>query len=189
MNTQQLIVLALVAVIVFWMVGAYNRLLRLRNELARQFLPVQAQMAQRHALLLQWVEALRPVLEPASPPLEAVVAASQQVQAGCAPVGAQPNSARAVAALRLAEETLAGARIRLQLELPSHVDRLLPTGYAMDAGMGLALISEELSAIDSTLAFARQQFNSATDTYNEALGQFPTWIVAGLLRFRAASML
>jgi LemA protein len=187
MNTQQLIVLALVALTVFWMVGAYNRLLRLRNELVRQFLPVQAQMAERHALLLQWTEALRPVLDPASPPLQAVVAASQQAQAGCAPVGAQPGSARAVAALRLAEETLAGARIRLQLELPSHVDRMLPTGYAMDAG--LAPISEALSAADSTLAFARQQFNHAIDTYNQARGQFPTWIVAGLLRFRAASML
>ena len=49
--------------------------------------------------------------------------------------------------------------------------------------------AEELAAADSTLLFARRQFNEATQRYNEALHQFPTWVIAGLFGFRGAGTL
>jgi hypothetical protein len=55
--------------------------------------------------------------------------------------------------------------------------------------MGLALIQEELANADAALGFARQQFNSAAQDYNDAVLQFPTWVIAGLFRFRVAGVL
>ena len=48
---------------------------------------------------------------------------------------------------------------------------------------------KELDTADNTLGFARRQFNAATQLYNEALDQFPTWLIAGLFGFRGAGTL
>ena len=72
------------------------------------------------------------------------------------------------------------ARNRLKALLPGPLEP--PTG-------DVALLSEELATADSTLLFARRQFNEATQNYNDALDQFPTWVIAGLFRFRGAGTL
>jgi LemA protein len=181
MTTPQIVGWAVVAVLVFWSVGAYNRLVSLRNDISRAFVPVDAQVRQRHMLLEQWVDALRPLLEHAPQALDAVLAACGQLQAACDVVRARPSAARPMASLRLAEETLSDARARLRAELPAKPEML--------AGLGVSVLAEELGAADSTLGFARRQFNEATQNYNDALDQFPTWVIAGLFRFRGAGTL
>jgi len=179
--TPQIVGWAVVAVLLFWAVGAYNRLVSLRNDISRAFVPVDAQVRQRHLLLEQWVEALRPLLEHDPQALEAVLAACGQLQAACDVVRARPSAARPMASLRLAEETLSDARTRLKSELPARTEML--------AGLGASALAEELAAADSTLGFARRQFNEATQNYNDALHQFPTWVIAGLFRFQGAGTL
>jgi LemA protein len=181
MTSAQIVGWAIAAVLVFWAVGAYNRLVSLRNDISKAFVPVDAQIRQRHMLLEQWVEALRPLLEHHPQAMDAVLAACNQLQAACDVVRARPSAARPMASLRLAEETLAEARARLKNELPAKPEML--------AGLGMAVFGEELSAADSTLGFARRQFNEATQNYNDALDQFPTWLIAGLFRFRNAGTL
>ncbi|WP_280153104.1 LemA family protein [Piscinibacter sp. XHJ-5] len=181
MSSGQITGWAVAAVLLFWAVGAYNRLVSLRNGISRAFAPVEVQLRQRHHLLERWVEALRPLLEHETPALDAVLAASGQLQTACDVVRSRPSAARPMAALRLAEETLAEARSRLKGELPAKPELL--------AGAGVALLGEELAAADSTLGFARRQFNEATQSYNDALDQFPTWVIAGLFGFRGAGTL
>src|SRR2546423_4251353 len=103
--TPQIVGWALIAVLLFWAVGAYTRLVSLRNEISRAFVPVDAQIRQRHLLLEQWIEALRPALHDAVV-LDGVVAASGQLQAACDVVRSRPSAARPMSILRMAEETL-----------------------------------------------------------------------------------
>ena len=181
MTSTQIAAWAVAAVLLFWAVGAYNRLVSLRNDISRAFVPVDAQMRQRHLLLEQWVDALRPLLahDPQAP--DAVLAACSQLQAACDVVRSRPSAARPMASLRLAEETLAEARNRLRAQLPAKPEML--------AGVGVTVLGEELTAADNTLNFARRQFNEATQSYNDALDQFPTWVIAGLFGFRGAGTL
>jgi LemA protein len=181
MSSTQIAVWVGVAVLAFWAVGAYNRLVSLRNDIARAFAPVDTQIRQRHTLLVQWVDSLRPFLEHAPHTPDAVLAACGQLQTACDVVRSRPSAARPIASLRVAEETLAEARSRLSSELPARPEKL--------AGLGAAVLGEELAAADSTLGFARRQFNEATQTYNDAVDQFPTWVIAGLFRFRGAGTL
>lgn len=177
------------AVLVFWAVGARSRLVRLRGDSARQFAPVQVQIERRNALLMQWAASLQPMLENDLRPLEALFAACNQVQAACGQAQLQPTDARTLSSLRLAEETLAAARTRLLAELPAQVDRLILSGSSMAIGMTVASRHEELAAVDSTLAFARHQFNATAHSYNEAVRQFPAWIIAGLFGLGAVGTL
>lgn len=186
MESQTILLLAVVAVLGFWAVGAYNRLVRLRNEVARAFGPLEAQLVQRHAILLRWAEALRPVLEGSAQGIDAVCAAAEQLRVVSEQARLRPAHARAITQLRLAEDTLAAARARLVAELPAHLyQQTMLSGAAME----VAGCQDELSAVGSTLAFARSQFNAAAEQYNEAMLQFPTVLLSSLFGFKAAGLL
>ena len=180
MSTGQITAWAVGAVLVFWGVGAYNRLVSLRNDISRAFVPVDAQIRQRHQLLEQWVDALRPARPGDAVAFDAVIAACGQLQAACDVVRSRPSAARPMASLRLAEDTLAEARLRLKGVLPAGADEL--------AALGVASLTEELATADNTLVFARRQFNQ--DDFERF---WPTsvafWLIAGLFGFRGAGIL
>ena len=175
MTTGQIAASAIAAVLLFWAVGAHNRLVRLRNEIVQRFGPVQTQFGLRHALLLQQLDALAPVLVSAAPRLEALRAACQQAEAACAHARARPGTIGATTSLRLAEDILSDARARLPATPVPSTD-----------GPDLAA---QLVQTDSALAFARGQFNAAVITYNDAVRQFPTWLIAAVFSFRPAGTL
>jgi LemA protein len=179
MNTAQILGSALAATLVFWVVGAYNRLMRLRGALVRQFAPVDEQFRCRHQLLLQLVEALSDALAPAfanaAPRIDALRAACRQVEAACAVATLRPGAAGAITSLRLADSVLTEARARLPV--PS------------TPGTELATLNAQLQASDATLAFARRQFDDAVTEYNRAVKQFPTLLLTGMFGFRAAATL
>jgi len=175
MTTTQIIGCVLAAVLLFWIVGAYNRLVRLRGALVRQFAPVEEQFRARHALLLQLLDALAPVLTHAAPRIEALRAACLQVEAACAHAKLRPGATGAVTSLRLADEILAEARARLPVQSAP--------------GSELAMLNTQLQASDATLAFARRQFDEAVIEYNRAVKQFPTLLLVGLFGFRSAATL
>lgn len=175
MSTSHIVGWAFAALLLFWAVGAYNRLVRLRAGIVRQFAPVDEQFRQRHALLLQLLDALAPVLVNATPRIEALRAACQQVEMACAHAKRRPGAAGAITSLRLADEILGEARGRLPV--PSA------------PGSELASLNAQLQASDLTLAFARRQFDAAVLEYNHAVTQFPTVLLVGLFGFRSAATL
>lgn len=181
MNPLQIAALVGSAVLVFWAVGAYSRLTTLRNDIGKAFAPVDAQLQHRHALLLPWVDGLRAVLDDVPPLHAAVLTACSQVQTACDGLRARPSARSAATGLRLAEDALSAACLRLQAALPARQERL--------SGLEIEALAEQLAAADNTLAFARAQFNASTQTYNGAVRQFPTWLVASAFGFQAAGTL
>jgi LemA protein len=175
MSTAQIIGAAIAAVLLFWALGAYNRLVRLRAAIVRQFAPVDEQFRQRHALLLQLIDALAPALPNASDRLDALRAACQQVEAACAHAKLRPGTVGATTSLRLADDILTEARARLPVQAAP--------------GLDLAELNAQLAASDATLAFARRQFDEAVGEYNRAVKQFPTLLLVGLFGFRSAGTL
>lgn len=175
MSTTQIVVLAAAAVLLFWTVGAYNRLVGLRGALVQTFGPVEAQFRHRHALLLQLADHLAGRLADQPQTVEALRAACTQADAACQRARQRPAALGLITSLRLAEEILAGVRQRLPVDMLADPD--------------LAALGTELTAADNTLAFARRQFNGSVEAYNGAVRQFPTWLIAGLFRFRRAGTL
>ena len=175
MSTPQIVGSICLAALLFWIVGAYNRLVRLRGAIVRRFAPVDAQFRLRHGLLQQQIDALAPVLPNAAPRIDALRAASQQVETACAHARQRPGAAGAITSLRLADDILGEARARLPVQSV--------------AGLDLSELNAQLTASDATLAFARRQFNDAVMVYNAAVNQFPTLLIVGLFGFRSAGTL
>ena len=199
------------AVLLFWVVGAYNRLVRLRADITQSFAAVEAHIRQREASLSQWLESAAQGLSEglsevtgegqgqgsAAHAVAALRAACNQVLVAVDVASKSPCAAKAMASLRLAEEVLIGARGRLSTELaaqahlhsqPEPQPRPEPQAQPQPEWNSV-LQADELAALDGSLGFARRQFNHAAQLYNDAATQFPTWVVAGVFGFRAAGLL
>jgi LemA protein len=163
------------AVLLFWTVGAYNRLVRLRNAIVGSFDPVDRHFMQRHALLQQQIEAVRSVLIHAAERLEALRAACLQAETARAHAKAHPGAPGAIKSLRLADDILGEARARLPVQSVGGVD--------------LAELNTQLADAETGLEFARRQFNAAVLDYNGAVQQMPTRLIAGLFGFAPAGTL
>jgi LemA protein len=175
MSTSEIVGSAIAALLLFWAVGAYNRLVQLRGAIVRQFAAVDAQFRARQALLQQLLDALAPALANAAPRIAALRAACQQVEIACDAAKLRPGAVGAITSLRLADTILAEARARLPV--PSA------------PGSELGALSTQLIASDASLAYARHQFDAAVRDYNRAVRQFPTVLLVGLFGFRTAATL
>lgn len=184
MNAGELVPGLVAAVLVFWGVGAHNRLVRLRQAIVAAFAPVEEQFRQRNALLQQQLDALAAPdaaaaeADPATAAealLAPLRAACTQAAHACEHARGRPGAAGAITSLRLAEEILTEARARV--------------APLAQAGSVPAALNAEIAAADGMLGFARRKFNDTVDEYNAAVRQFPTVLIAGLFRFRPAGRL
>ncbi|MFZ2651870.1 MAG: LemA family protein [Burkholderiaceae bacterium] len=166
------------AVLMFWSVGAYNRLVRLRNAILRCFAPMDRQLEVRSALLQQQIELLAAHPGVPSRELEALQAARAQADTAWLTAKRQPASADPMNSLRLALQILAQVRERTRAA----------AAPAAETAQALAL-RQQLAACDNSLHFAQGQFNDAVLEYNAALAQFPAAWLGVVFGFRRAGPL
>ncbi|MGB7420601.1 MAG: LemA family protein, partial [Comamonas sp.] len=72
------VLLALLAVLLVWVVSAYNRLVVLKNRIANAFGQIDVQLKRRHDLVPNLVETARGYLKHEAETLQAVIAARGQ---------------------------------------------------------------------------------------------------------------
>jgi LemA protein len=181
MTAEQLGVLALAAVIVFWMVGAYNRLVRMRQAIVTAWGQFEQQLQRRAAALPALLDPLGEPLQAERATLEAAAAAEAQVQAAAARMRAKvlvPDSAAAVAS---AIAMLDSALMRLRALLDQHLE--------LRERAPIAAALRELHDVDLRLAFARQLHNDAAKAYEAAARQWPTALLARVYGFGPAGRL
>ena len=115
MSIAQIFTLAIIALFIFWAVGVYNRLVKLRNEIANAFAQIDVQLKRRHDLIPNLVEVARKYMSHERETLERVTAARAQAMAAADLVRSQPNQAGALKSLNLAEQVLGSALGKLNV--------------------------------------------------------------------------
>jgi LemA protein len=181
MSPSNLIFIALLAMLVFWAVGAYNRLIRLKNTIANAFGQIDVQLKRRYDLIPNLVEAAKKYLQHEQATLEAVIAARNQARAASDVVRSRPANALAVTTLSTAEQALGGSLGRLFAVAEAYPE--------LKANQTIRELSEELTSTENKVTFARQAFNDAVLDYNNAQGQFPAVLVARVFSFAPSAML
>jgi LemA protein len=176
-----IIVLVLLAIVVFWGVGIYNRLVTARNGFANAFSQIDVQLTRRNDLIPNLVETAKGYLKHERGTLEAVIAARNTAVAGLKAAAADPGSAAALAQLSSAEAGLGGALGRLFAVMEAYPD--------LKASANMMQLSEELTSTENRIAFARQAFNDAVLGYNNAREVFPNSVISGWFGFQPAKML
>ncbi|MBL0945580.1 MAG: LemA family protein [Hydrogenophaga sp.] len=181
MSVAQWVLLVLVLVIGFWAVGAYNRLVRLRNGIANAFAQIDVQLKRRHDLVPNLVEVARKYLAHEAQTLEAVIAARNQARTAEQAASGAPLAAGVMGTLSGAEQLLGGAIGRLMAVAEDYPE--------LKADATMRELSEELASTENRIGFARQAYNDHTLAYNDAVQEFPALIVARLFGFTPQAML
>ncbi len=159
-----LIVLGLVVVVLLWVVGVYNGLVRLRNQVKNAWAQIDVQLKRRHDLIPNLVETVKGYAGHERGTLEAVVAART----------------RAVAARGLEQQ------VRAEGELSQALGRLLMLVESypdLKANQNFLALQEELSSTENRIGFARQHYNDSVMTYNTRIQTFPPNVIAGMFGF------
>jgi LemA protein len=170
MSGTALVLLAAGALLLFWIVGGYNRLVALRNDISAAWARLAEALAPRDAAVEPLVVLLRTPMAAEQGALDAFLQAAAQSRQGAAAVGTRPLDATLARQWVAAESALASAATRLlalleqQPELRQSAE-VAPLLQAWTEGQG-------------RLAYARQRFNEAAEAYNGALALFPTSLLA-----------
>lgn len=181
MTPTQLISIAVIAVLIFWSVGAYNRLVRLKNIIANAFGQIDVQLKRRYDLIPNLVEAAKKYLSHERETLEAVINARNEAKSASDAVRSRPANALAVTTLAVAEQALSSSLGQMFALNEAYPD--------LKADETIRELSEELTSTENKVAFARQAFNDAVLDYNDAQGQFPALLIAKLFSFAPSAML
>lgn len=178
MTLNQWLLLALLAVQVFWMVGAYNRLVTLRNAIGQAWSKVDEALRQRALAAEPLLATLREPLAAEYGALDTAQAALAEVKRVATAMAARPVVAENAAAWVMAESQLSAAASRLF--------SLLDHNAAWGQDEGVAGHMRHWRDADARLAFARQLFNEAAAAYNDAIGLLPTRLLVPMFRFGPA---
>ena len=176
-----LIFLGLIAVVVFWAIGAYNRLVDLRNRFKNAFAQIDVQLKRRYDLIPNLVETAKGYMKHERETLEAVIKARNSAVTANASAAANPGNPAAMQGLMGAEAALTGALSKLFALAEAYPD--------LKANQNMMQLSEELTGTENKIAFSRQAFNDAVMTYNTATQQFPSNVIAGAFSFTPAELL
>lgn len=176
-----IVILVVLAILVFWVIQMYNRLVNLRNRVRNAFSQIDVQLTRRYDLIPNLVEAVKGYMSHERNTLEAVIQARNSAVSAQQKAAADPTDPGAIKALAAAETTLGGTLGRLFALAESYPD--------LKANQNMIQFQEELSSTENKVAFARQAFNDSVMTYNNACENFPSNTIAGMFGFKHAEFL
>ena len=134
-----LVLLALLVIVVgiaLWIMGAYNRLVRLRNQLDNAWAQIDVQLKRRHDLIPNLVETVKGYAKHERGTLEAVIQARNLAV-----------NAKTVAERAQAENVLTGALKSLFAVAEAYPD--------LKANQNFMSLQEELTGTENKVAFSR----------------------------------
>ena len=181
MGYELWIFLGLLLLAVMMLVGIYNRLVTYRNGYKNAFAQIDVQLKRRYDLIPNLVETAKGYLKHERETLEAVIAARGNAMAANRAAAANPGDPAAMGGLNQAEGVLTGALGRLMMVAEAYPD--------LKANQSMQAVMEELTSTENKVAFARQAFNDAVTSYNNARETFPNTVLAGMFNFTAAQLL
>jgi LemA protein len=177
-----LIILAVLVVIVliavFWVMGMYNGLIKLRNRYRNAFSQIDVQLKRRHDLIPNLVETAKGFMKHERETLEAVIQARNM--ASSARQGANTEDAASMSALMAAEGGLGNSLGRLFALSEAYPD--------LKSNTNMMQLSEELTSTENKVSFSRQGYNDAVTAYNTQREVFPANMIAGMFNFGEASL-
>ena len=164
------ILLIVIAVVIVWVIGAYNKLIALKGQTLNAWKQIDVQLKRRHDLIPNLVNAVKGAMEFEKDTLEAVIQARNtalQAHQQATPTGG-------VQALAQAEAQLGAALSRLNVVVERYPD--------LKATANVGQLQEELTTTENRVAFARQLYNDTATEYNVKQQQFPWSLVTGLAK-------
>jgi LemA protein len=158
-------VVLIVLVVIVAVIGIYNSLVRLRNQVDNAWSQIDVQLKRRHDLIPNLIETAKGYMKHERGTLEAVTNARSQAL-----------EAKNVADAAKAEGVLGRALSKFLLTVEAYPD--------LKANQNFLALQEELSSTENKIAFSRQAYNDQVLFFNNKTQMFPSSIIAGMFNFK-----
>ncbi len=158
-------VLGVGLLLIVWLIGAYNGLVKVRNQVRNAWSQIDVQLKRRHDLIPNLVETVKGYAGHEKDTLEGVIQARNQA-VGASGVEQQSK----------AEGELSQALGRLMVVVEQYPD--------LKANQNFLSLQEELTSTENKIGFSRQFYNDTTMGYNTRIQSVPTNIVAQMFSFK-----
>lgn len=159
-----IVVLVIIIGIVGFIIGIYNSLVRLRNQVDNAWSQIDVQLKRRHDLIPNLIETAKGYMKHESDTL------TQITEARAAAMGAGN-----VKDASKAEGALGQALSQFSLVVENYPD--------LKANQNFLALQEELSSTENKISFARQSYNDQVLFYNNKTQMFPSNVIAGAFNF------
>jgi len=159
-----LIMIAAFVVLVLMVIGIYNGLVRLRNQVDNAWSQIDVQLKRRHDLIPNLVETAKGYMQHERGTFEAITEARSRAM-----------GAHNVADAAKAEGALTEALSKFMLVVENYPD--------LKANQNFLSLQETLTSTENKIAFARQGYNDQVLFYNNKIQMFPSNLVAGVFNF------
>jgi LemA protein len=159
-----LVILGVAVVLLLWVAGAYNGLVRLRNQVENAWSQIDVQLKRRYDLIPNLVETVKGYAAHESKTLENVIKARNM----------------AIAAKGIGEKAEAENFLTGTLKSLFAVSEAYPN---LKADQNFLRLQEELTSTENKISFSRQFYNDSVMTFNTRIELFPTNLIAGIFNF------
>jgi len=165
--TGLIVFLAIILVVIMWLIGIFNGLVRLRNQVKNAWAQIDVQLKRRHDLIPNLVETVKGYVTHERGTLEAVVKARQQaVQIS----GSIADTAKV--------ENVLSQTLKSLFAVAENYPEL-------KANQNFLALQEEIASTENKISFARQFYNDAVMGLKNKIEMFPSNIFAGMFSFKA----
>jgi LemA protein len=158
------VILGIIVVLVFLVIGIYNALVRLKNQVENAWSQIDVQLKRRHDLIPNLIETAKGYMQHERGTFEAITQARSQAM-----------HANSVGETGKAEGALSGALSNFLLTVESYPD--------LKANANFLSLQEELSSTENKIGFSRQAYNDQVLGFNNKVQMFPSNIIASMFNF------
>jgi len=162
------IILAIVAVIIVWVIGMYNALIRTRQHVKESWAAIDTELKRRYDLIPNLVETVKGYASHESATLEAVIQARNTAVAS---TGSPQQQAQD-------ENMLVGALRQLFAVVEAYPD--------LKANEGFLNMQQELTVTEDRIQASRRFYNANVRELNTKIEVFPSNIIASMFGFQKA---
>lgn len=160
-----LIVLAVIAVLVIWLVASYNGFVKLRNKTEEAYSAMDVSLKKRYDLLPNYVETVKGYAKHEKETLEAVIAARNGAVNAKSPEERIAN-----------DNILSGTLKSLFAVAEAYPD--------LKANENFVELQHQFQRIEEEIAGSRRYYNGVVNQYNTKTEMFPGNILAGIFNFQ-----
>jgi LemA protein len=165
MTTTWIIVIVIVALIVLYVIGTYNKLVKLRNRVKDQWAQIEVQLKRRFDLIPNIVETVKGYAKHESDTLKGVIEARNKFTVASTPEEEMK-----------ANNQLTNAVRQLFALSESYPDLKADTNF-----LGL---QENLEETENKISSARQFYNDTVLSLNNKVEMFPSNLIANIFGFK-----